>query len=398
MQPVQSITADIIATHLVHTLTATDGLNAFFENAIPQLAEVFGADRALLIDYRETTGRFVLMHWFGYPGRSRFDLQHQAAQLEVQRALEDNEPFYSVGNRNRLYVPLYFVNTLESVIVFEAAVPIELTPLRRDIARMMSKFIGMMMSSNRMLFNQVGLIDLDDLHRARQIQLTYLPVSSLETEHYEVYGYNESSALVGGDYFDYFRLRERSLQCVLADASGHGLSAALIMSAFRAMLHSEIDEMKDCGELFTALNRSVHTGSSTVQYLTSVFIDFDEDAKRLKYANAGHFEPAIIRTDATLRRLAGGGPPLGMFGHSRYASIEAEICPGDLLVMFTDGFTDLRNASDDFFGEQRILDIVREHRTRPLNEIASVLLNEGTAFSVAPKPEDDLTLFLLRFR
>jgi serine phosphatase RsbU (regulator of sigma subunit) len=263
---------------------------------------------------------------------------------------------------------------------------------------MMGKFIGMMMSSNRLPFNQAALIDLDDLHRARQIQLTYLPVNNLETERYELYGYNESSALVGGDYFDYFRLRESSLQCVLADASGHGLSAALIMSAFRGMLHAEIDEMQDCGDLFTALNRAVHTGSSTVQYLTSVFIDFNEEAKLLKYANAGHFEPAIIRADAALHRLSGGGPPLGMFGHSHYASAGAEIQPGDLLVMFTDGFTDLRNGSDDFFGEQRILDLVREHRTRPLREIASVLLNEGTAFSVAPKPEDDLTLFLLRFR
>ena len=134
-----------------------------------------------------------------------------------------------------------------------------------------------------------------------------------------------------------------------------------------------------------------------MQYLTGVFLDFDETEGRLRYANAGHFEPAMVRRNGSVERLTGGGPPLGMFRHSQYGMGSANTSSGDLLVLFTDGFTDLRNHSDDFFGEERILDMVLSHRSAPLEEIASVLLTEGMAFSASPNPEDDLTLFLVRF-
>src|SRR5262249_31991718 len=163
-------------------------------------------------DFRETTGRFVLMYWYGYAGSNRFDLQRHVAELTLEKTLTEREPFFDNANR-RLYLPLYFVNALESVIVFESDSPMELTAPRVEIAKMVSKFVGMMMSSNRLPFNQQGLVDLDDLNRARQIQLTYLPANNFETDRYELYGYNESSAYVGGDYFDYFRLRDHSMQC-----------------------------------------------------------------------------------------------------------------------------------------------------------------------------------------
>jgi len=394
MQPSESIEG--IANHLVRTLTRTTGLNEFFETAIPLLAQAFGASRALLIDFRENTGRFDLLNFHGYENHGRFELQHRVRDMDLQRALAQKDPYGENGKL--LYVPLYFATTLEAVIVFEASEPITLTPNRLQIALIVSKFVGLLMSSSRLSINQTGIVDFNDLQRARQIQLTYLPSENLETDRYEVYGYNQSSALVGGDYFDYFRMRENSIQCVLADASGHGLSAALIMSTFRALLHAEIDEWDDGSKLFSVLNRKVHSGSSIVHYLTSVFFDFDEKLGRLRYTNAGHFEPALIRSNGELQRLPGGGPPLGMFGNVEYPAGDTVVSAGDLLVLFTDGFTDLRNETDELFGEERILGSVREHRTRPLKEIASVLLNEGMSFSVTPQPEDDLTLFLVRFR
>src|SRR5262249_45717900 len=159
--------------------------------------------------------------------------------------------------------------------------PVALTSESREVLLTVSKFLGLVMSSGRLPINQRGLIDASDLQKARQIQLSYLPSEKLSTERYEVYGHNQSSALVGGDYFDYFRTRERSLQCVLADACGHGLSAALIMSTFRALLHAELTRQTESasappGTLFDAVNQSVHAGGSILQYLTGVFLDYDE--------------------------------------------------------------------------------------------------------------------------
>ena len=298
-----------IPNHLVQALTSTESLNQFCESVIPLLARSFGASRAILIDYRENTGHFDVLYFVGYPDQGRFQLQHRVRDMDAQKALTEKEPYFSGGNPNLMYLPLYFTAALEALIVFESDTPIELTPERIEVARTASKFIGLLMSSNRLSINQTGVVDFNDLQRAREIQLTYIPADHLETDRYEVFGYNQSSALVGGDYFDYFQNRERSIQCVLADASGHGLSAALIMSTFRALLHAEIDERDDGAKLFSALNRKVHSGSNIIQYLTSVFLDFDERQSRLHYTNAGHFEPALVRADGAIERLAGGEPP-----------------------------------------------------------------------------------------
>jgi sigma-B regulation protein RsbU (phosphoserine phosphatase) len=150
--------------------------------------------------------------------------------------------------------------------------------------------------------------------------------------------------------------------------------------------------------LFTTLNQAVHSGSSVVQYLTGIFVDFDESCNRMMYTNAGHFNPAIIRGNGVVERLTGGGPPLGMFKNSGYPVAETQIHSGDLLVLFTDGLTDLRDTNDQLFGEDRILQSALKYRDRPLKEIASSVLNDGISFSAPAKPEDDLTLFMMRFR
>lgn len=205
---------------------------------------------------------------------------------------------------------------------------------------------------------------------------------------------------MGGDYFDYFKPGGDALQCVLADACGHGLSAALIMSTFRALLHSEItrhDKVESPGSLFDSVNRSVHAGGSILQYLTGVLLDYDEKAQRMRYTNAGHFEPLLVRDGGQVERLSGGGPPLGMFKHIVYPTFDRDVHRGDLLVLFTDGLVDLRSSGDEFFGLDRVRESVSANRHRPLKEIASLLLDEGMGFSSTPHPEDDLTMFFVRF-
>jgi serine phosphatase RsbU (regulator of sigma subunit) len=394
----QQVPETQISSFLVQTLVQTKSLNDFFEWALPEISKAFGAARGVLVDYRENTGHFDVLYFAGYEDCARYRLQQELQTCDLKRGIDLREPYFSSSNPLRLFLPLYFTETLEATIVLESDRPIELTAERRYAALVVSRFIGLLMSSNRLSINKTGIVDFDDLQRARQIQLSYLPQANLATDRYEVYGYNQSSALVGGDYFDYFRLRDDSIQCILADASGHGLSAALIMSTFRALLHSEIQRRHEFNALFDVLNQSVHSGGSIVQYLTGVFLDFDEGEGQLRYINAGHFDPAVVHNDGSIERLSGGGPPLGMFKHSKYPSRTAKIAGGDLLVLFTDGLTDLRNQSDDFFGEQRILNIAAAHRERSLKDIANVLLEQGIAFSATPNPEDDLTLFMVRFR
>src|SRR3989449_916667 len=367
-------TPERISSFLLDTLVSTNSLNNFLESAIPEISAVFGASRGILLDYRENTGRFDLLHFAGFSEQARFELQRRLGEMDLAKAVEQTQPYMGESKPGVMFLPLYFMETLEAVIVVESDGIIELTPQRMRIAAIVSRFVGLLMSSNRLSINQNGAIDFDDLERAREIQQSYLPAPSMASDHYELYGYNQSSRLVGGDYFDYFTPREKALQCILADASGHGLSAALIMSSFRASLRSEIQRGTEFAGLFSVLNQSVHSGGSIAQYLTGVFFDLDEASGRLRYVNAGHYEPAVVGSDGSTGRLSGGGPPLGMFKNSKYPTGAAKVESGDLLVLFTDGLTDLRNQSDEFFGEERILDSVASNRHAPLREIAKVVL------------------------
>jgi serine phosphatase RsbU (regulator of sigma subunit) len=388
-----------VSSHLTRTLNDSGSLNAFLERALPPIAGLFGAGRTILIDYQENTNHFDLLHFSGYPESSRFELQHRLKNMDLERSLKQKDPFVDVVDPRMVYVPLYFTEPLEALLVLESSMPIVLTDESREVLLTASRFMGLVMSSGRLSINQQWLVDASDLEKAREIQLSYLPSGSLSTDQYEVYGYNQSSALVGGDYFDYFRTRDRSLQCVLADACGHGLSAALIMSTFRALLHAEMNERSEFapGRLFEEVNQSVHAGGSILQYLTGIFLDYDEAARRVRYTNAGHFEPLLVRDKGTVEDLPGGGPPLGMFRQSMYPTFHSTVESGDLLVLFTDGLVDLRDSQDEFFGQDRIRNTVTTQRHKPLAEIATSLLDESMAFSAAPHPEDDLTLFLVRF-
>jgi serine phosphatase RsbU (regulator of sigma subunit) len=389
-----------VSAHLTRTLNDAPSLNEFLERALPPIAGLFGTSRTMLIDYHENTHHFDLLHFCGFSESSRFELQQRLRALDLARALNQKEPFIDIAAPGLLYIPLYYTETLEALLLLESPEPVVLTLENHEVLLTISKFLGLVMSSGRLSINQAGLIDVSDLQKARQIQLSYLPSGKLSTDQYEVYGYNQSSAFVGGDYFDYFQMRGGSLQCILADACGHGLSAALIMSTFRALLHSEVSRQMEPrlpGKVFDAINQSVYAGGSILQYLTGVFLDYDESAKRMRYTNAGHFEPLLVRTTGSVEDLPGGGPPLGMFKQSSYPTYESETKSGDLLVLFTDGLVDLRDPQDEFFGQERIRRAVTDQRARPLTEIASFLLTEGMAFSAAPHPEDDLTLFLVRF-
>src|SRR5207302_10449808 len=102
---------------------ATTGLNDFFENALPRIAESFGSRRVMLVDYHENTDHFDLLHFEGYPKQARFDLQRALLSMDVQRALSEKGPYFSGDAPRLVYLPLYFTTTLEALIVFETDAP-----------------------------------------------------------------------------------------------------------------------------------------------------------------------------------------------------------------------------------------------------------------------------------
>jgi len=390
--------AERLSQNLANALVEGKGMNDFLGRLLAAVSDACACPRLALYDYDERSDVFYVLAFRGYPHGDRARLGRHLKSLDVRRALTEREPYWQ---ERQLIVPLYFQEALEAVLALEfLELQPDLTVSHAPVFRLVSRFLGLFMSSNRLPVNrnrQTGL-EPTDLERAREVQMSYLPAEHPVTDCYEIYGYNQSSALVGGDYFDYFSRQSRSVQGVVADACGHGLAAALIMSTFRGMLHAAVADLVRLDDLFTRLNRQVYTRGEILQYLTTVFFDYDEATRELVYFNAGHFDPVILHADGTTENLEGGGPPLGMFPSSAYQPARSHVRPGDLLVLFTDGLVELRDRHDRFFGVEGILKAVGARHNLPLRDLAREVLGEAARWSRGREPEDDLTLFLMRFR
>jgi serine phosphatase RsbU (regulator of sigma subunit) len=384
---------EALSSQLMRALLEFQGLNGFLDAVLSAACEALRAEGLVLYDYHEETGQFDLLYFREPPNESVARLHAQMPALDLARALRQPDPY---RDGRAVLIPLCFKETLEAVLVAEHLTG-ELDEERRAVCRLLSRFLGLFLSSSRLAINRrSGMLHTSDLQRARQIQLTYLPSQPLVTDHYEVFGYNASSAIVGGDYFDFFQPAAGRLQCVLADACGHGLSAALIMSTFRGLLQARLGS-GECTGLFTILNRHIYSESSFVQFLTAVFLDYDESSRRLGYFNAGHFDPLLVHADGSVTTLQGGGPPLGIVPDHEYVFRPAVAQPGDLLVLYTDGLVELQDGAQRSFGTAGILEAVIPGRALPLQALAEEVITAAVDRHSHGRPNDDLTLLLVRF-
>jgi len=392
--------AERLGQQFARALSDGESVNDFLRRFMAAIGATLDVSAAVLYDYDEINDTFDLLYFSGYPADARSLLHRRMESLNLPRALHDRDPYAAGGTGQELLVPLYFRDTLEAVLLIEhRESPFVVDDEMRRACHLISRFVGLFMSSNRLAVNQRrGSLATRDLERAREVQLGYLPSQYPVTERYEIFGCNQSSALVGGDYVDFFEGGDTGVQCVLADACGHGLAAALVMSNFRGLLQAEVRRPEEPGTLFTRLNEHLYGAGGSLSYLTSVFLDFRPDDGRLRYLNAGHFDPVVLRSSGDVSVLRGGGPPLGMFPDSGYEPRDATVGPGDLLLLFTDGLVELANDRDECFGVEGICRAALANRHRPLSDVASTILSSATDWSGQSHAPDDVTVFLMRFR
>jgi sigma-B regulation protein RsbU (phosphoserine phosphatase) len=202
---------------------------------------------------------------------------------------------------------------------------------------------------------------------------------------------------VGGDYFDYLPLAQDRLGIVIADVSGKGIPAALLMAGLQASVRSlAIPGASPC-EVNRRLNEMLFPTISEARYATMFFATYDGATRSLTYSNAGHCHPVVISARAP-RRLSEGGLPIGMFGASGYGEGNVALESGDLVALFTDGVSEAPDPQDREFGEERLLDLLTRHREDDLDELLQTVLAEVESWGGGGPPHDDVTLVLVRAR
>jgi len=201
---------------------------------------------------------------------------------------------------------------------------------------------------------------------------------------------------VGGDYHDVLDLGRGCFGLVIADISGKGIAAALLMANLQANLRSQCASALDEPERFLrAVNRLFYENTDECAYATLFFAEYEDKTRRLRYANCGHLPALLLRRDNTVEKLDSTCTVLGLFKDWDCSIAERRLFPGDTLVLYTDGITESFNDTEEEFGEQRLIEALRRNRDlRPPAIIASIV-DEVQRFS-SREQHDDITLIVAK--
>jgi phosphoserine phosphatase RsbU/P len=236
-----------------------------------------------------------------------------------------------------------------------------------------------------------------EMRLARQIQETFLPTSLPGVEGWEIDLRWRTARQVGGDFYDVFPLENGHIGLVVADVSDKGLPAALYMTVVRTLIRATVRNHLDPADVLEVVNDLLYSDSPEAMFITTVYAVLDPQAGELIYANAGHNLPLLARAeDHTLETLPKGGTALGVVHTLGLTNHHIPIQYGDLLMIYTDGVTDLLSPDGDSFGEERLRDVLQEHGTKPLTEMLAALDLALSDFQQDMPAFDDLTLVVLR--
>jgi serine phosphatase RsbU (regulator of sigma subunit) len=213
----------------------------------------------------------------------------------------------------------------------------------------------------------------------------------------DVVARTEPAKVVGGDYYDFVSLPDDRFAVVIADVSGKGLPAALIMPAVKIALRTLAERHADSGSLLGELNRIFLDNLPPASYFTLIYAVFDARARRLVYANAGHPPALRLRDSGEAEWLSAEGPALGLLhGDVHFEAAELRFDAGDVFVFYTDGITDATDAAGRDFGQGRILEAARGAPERSAAAVVAALHAAADAFRGGAARSDDATVIAVR--
>ncbi|MGA8553298.1 MAG: SpoIIE family protein phosphatase [Candidatus Acidiferrales bacterium] len=232
---------------------------------------------------------------------------------------------------------------------------------------------------------------------AREVQSQLFPQVLPALPGLELAAICRPARVVSGDYYDFIRTGQNRIGIALADISGKGIFAALLMASLQAALRSQasLDGNSGTAELVSRLNRHIFRNTSDDRYATFFYADYNSDSRTLTYTNAGHLAPFFVCGD-TIKELSEGGTVIGMFEEFPFTQGTIDAEPGSLLVVFSDGLTEPENVYGEEFGIERLKDEVLRQRSMPPQRIAENLIAAAEQWAGTAEQADDITVVIAR--
>jgi len=236
----------------------------------------------------------------------------------------------------------------------------------------------------------------DELRLARQIQENLFPREPPKLANFDIAGASLPAEWTSGDYFDYIPLHGGSYAIVVADVSGHGTGAALLMSETRAFLRALAETSSDVGEILTRANRSVSNDVEEGRFVTILMVRLDVDSRTVVYTSAGH-NGYLLRSSGEAEVLSPTGLAMAIDADAKMTNAPPlQLKREDVLLLITDGILETHGPDNGLFGEERMFQVVRENRSRSAEEIVEAVFAAAREFSGGAVQRDDNTAVVIK--
>jgi sigma-B regulation protein RsbU (phosphoserine phosphatase) len=281
-------------------------------------------------------------------------------------------------------------------------------PHRDQLAALGESFNSMMQSVSTLIEEQRQRQKLEnELSIAHEVQQQLFPRSLPNLPGIEIEAICRPARVVSGDYYDFIRISPTRIAIALADISGKGISAALLMANVQAALRSDVlryrdgqsgipHEQIDTAEIVSHLNLHLFRNTSDERYATCFFGVYDAETRQLHYTNAGHLPPVYI-CSGKARRLETGGMVVGLFNDVPFQQGAVEIEHGGILVAYSDGLIEPENVYGEEFGTTRLIDVATRNKDASSHAIAEAMMHAAEEWSGSPEQADDMTVIVMRF-
>jgi sigma-B regulation protein RsbU (phosphoserine phosphatase) len=237
----------------------------------------------------------------------------------------------------------------------------------------------------------------EELKVASEIQMRLQPVSPPQIEGWDMTGVSFPCREIGGDYYDFIRRKsDNRLIVAVGDVSGKGTGAALLMSSLHAAVRAQSQTRRTISEVMGEINEYIFENSPSNKFLTLFYGEIDPETGGLVYSNGGHNTPLLMRASGEIVRLDQGGLPIGMMKGVQYQEASVVFNPSDVLIIYSDGITESINDTDEEFGEERLIEVVKNNLGRSASGVRDRVDEALSRFVGTTAPVDDMTLMIIK--
>ncbi|MCC6904964.1 MAG: SpoIIE family protein phosphatase [Anaerolineae bacterium] len=315
--------------------------------------------------------------------------------------------FLAEGFLGHIVVPLIAKDEPIGAVIIDSRQPLQLAPGELRFAQLVANLAAIAIDKAHLFREAMQRQRLEnELGVARHIQTSLLPPYLPRREGWEFAAFYEPARAVGGDFYDFFSVPKGTgvppttvdqLAMVIADVSDKGIPAAIYMALSRTLIRSTGMSGRTPGPALERASELIQTDSRSDLFLSAVFGLLDTATGRLVYANAGHNPPILLRArTGKVERLNAKGIILGVFEPIELEEREIDIEPGDMLVFYTDGLTEMENEQGQQFGMERLLETLRVSAGTNAEQAVTAISTAVSVFTGGASPSDDITFFIVK--